>query len=1282
MNARSTIHEMHWATIWAPFPTGRGERAMQRGAAARWLCWIPLLLALVAGGALADTVTFTLTLNPGLNRVSIPVALPDTANSPAVVFAPILGQVQTIRAFDATRQTWQDYVPNADEVVNTLKHIRGGAALWVTMKDTTHSGTALQLLGTGEASPAVGTGWSAFGVGKKDTPRTLATALRYDPAADSILSIDAQGSWQIVRNDDELQPGRYYWIDNDPDDDGVASVDEATYGGRPLMADLRRDANGQVVSTTPPATAATKTSQELTDLQSTCGLAETDPARIAAALTACQNHREKTQDRYDDRKDAYPLGNNADVTMGSFRFTSVRYTNDKTEGIALLEHANMPADLQKLLAFQGGQVLFTLDMRNGVAIGAYAESVTEDPVGLVLGPKGDALSLDATHNTASIDYVAVSQAGALEIELSAKLDDRRFSTVAIPKQPWFVQWTPAAQLAKLTLQGMAVPGNYLRLGHLLGEDGASANLVWQGEGLRRTEKIGATDYPWLINLPHAARGMMEPFVNGRARRNSHDPADWLPVAMVDAAKLDFKVTDLNSVCLLTGLALGICTDKLKQTSFNTVTVNANGTMNSESDDNDLGRIQVIQGWLAMGDKLGIFQFRARNGSVVPQLKPYYHINHTALSWRPSFALRLGVDEHGMWREASVEIGLAANLVLDLLNKRTGVGIFDVVQRCKGILTADNPNPFGVDNLTLRADARLALAGQGNDNIDLSASAAGSLVNSIDKLQGSTDFLQTLRSSLRFQAGVGAFDLSGRALSIAQKQGTLSALALKHPLGGTNGQQFYKLDALFNVNLPDETLFGGKDLSFEATLLGKPIGDGVWRKRGVLRAGLRTAATERDADDWDFEIVDLSGEFTREVTLPRPAVTTPEPDMMTEGMELLDVGKRAFLPTSAPAPASPTATTPEDSWRFDRFSGIVKLTPPSDWSLGGPYEAYATAVQRTNEGSTPYLRWTFEFPLNFVAADNDWGVTFKNAMLVFSKPNQGDWALYAEAEINLGDAERNIPVTLSYDRATREWFVLGKFNFTADNLGEFELYGRLRKQQKDANGNVVLDKRLTAGFEYSVQPSTVEDWLGVRPNAAMAAGCDFTGNLLVREDRRSFTCHIANIPLGNRLDTGPFAMTAIRDVILTYTGGNVSAVSFAADTKIPFADNTASDPFVVTVSAVKNAEQKWVWTLSGDNLMIGLGDDIGKLILPNLSFSWVKGATAYAFNTTLSYLPSQTAKNNTQSSTGIGLSDSIVASLGITRQAVSVTFDLGAPAFNFAGNSNSIQLRQLTITKRR
>jgi hypothetical protein len=206
------------------------------------------VLALLQSTVFAGGSEYQLVLKKGRNFVSIPLAVTATPESNTIenLFANGLSQIDSLEYFDTASGQWLIYDP-ALPGTQELQRLDNSRAFAVYCKEA----VTITVLGvnTDFLAPALAAGWNAIGVAQQVTVSAFAAgADGFNLTYDRIYRLDEKEGVIALQSTDTLEPGKGYWLDNDPDGDGVqSSVELAVYGSSPALYDLVRSSNGEYV---------------------------------------------------------------------------------------------------------------------------------------------------------------------------------------------------------------------------------------------------------------------------------------------------------------------------------------------------------------------------------------------------------------------------------------------------------------------------------------------------------------------------------------------------------------------------------------------------------------------------------------------------------------------------------------------------------------------------------------------------------------------------------------------------------------------------------------------------------------------------------------------------------------------------------------------------------------------------------------------------------------------------------------------------------------------------
>ena len=944
---------------------------------------------------------------------------------------------------------------------------------------------------------------------------------------------------KAVGPDEELVPGKFYWLDNDPDGDGVSSKDETTvYAGlnsSPLAKDLKRDSNGQVTSVGAQQEALNK--EKIAFIQDKCGDTYASGDDLDALYESCRSKKDSAEKKYGDLKASYNVAG-PDVKLGDFVVTQVRYKTDnsgrKLEGIGMLEKEGLPSDLSSMFALEGGRAPVVIDVKDGnTVIGAYTRSVQ----GIRLGTGENALRLDSDNNKAAIEYLSIDREGVLEAELTAEME-------GLPVRNYFVLWLPKYRHSSVVLKpddGNAgevwkkveiKQRNYIQLGLVLGDE-TVASRVWEKEGAVVRER-GEGDRKWLVNFPVGAKGLFEPVVKrgGEDVRiaNSDSPDYWLP-ASVETKEKDGKKTlsffaPISGVEWLSGLHQGAVPP---DGSYKDIEISEEGEMETVGN----AKLQYKEGSFVFGDKQEIFQGFIKGWSLTPSLKPYYTLANIVVGWNPSFAYRIGTEDKGVLKDVGFTGSLSVGIIKSLYKKSA-----DSKEAMPGEGSAFKQKisnffrNFEMSSVEFDYLLRLVLAFNGFQ-INLET-GAGLKLEKLRQEGEKKTYLVTSDSNGMFPL---ALDDPDNKYELKIKANAVDTwIAQTGSSERTGFKRRVKLDGFGRYRFSDSVpLVGGQDLSVE--FLGNITSTGpyskekqtyVVAKRATLRLGEDSG---KKYGGWQFSLDEFTVEFE---------------ESKVESESLLDMdmgggGSDDGMGLSIPPPFVGAALVPEavinvvkSDWKPARFTAYTTVAPPGGWEFGGPFEALLLVEKkRDTVNKTDYWATTItaDMNLNVPMGGDDYYMVFKQLVLTMTKGHE--WLALADAEFHL--AGKIIAGTVMFKDGGFTMLVKGyKLDDVlsgADLMLNFAK-GDDKKWTWTVGLGLVFSKESLAKL-FGVDPSMIKD--------------DLLANGILNKDG-TFVLQLGNVPLPFLTSVFPswMEMERIRNVMFSKKGPNNLEFMIEAD----------------------------------------------------------------------------------------------------------------------------------------
>lgn len=1163
------------------------------------LCWAVVFFAVLsASSAVAATTEYELKLAKGENYVSIPGNYGDTTVQ--AIFGSNLDTIASIEYYDSAAGSWLSYVPGATG--NTLDNIPFGRAFVITVKEDTSF--KLVINGDNDIFVDMYAGWNSFGVTNKTTLRTIAAGSKipqYLMDYDVIYSVDDKGGLAVVGVDEELVPGRFYWLDNDPDGDGVSSMDETTtYVGlnsSPLVKDLKIGSDNQAMLLVPQQELLNK--DKIAFIKSTCGIIYTPGNDLDGLFQSCRAKMESAENKFADLKASYTVPG-PDVKLGDFVITQVLYKTDdsgkKTEGIGLIKNEGLPSDLSPLFAMEGGRAPVFIDLKDGdTVIGAYSRNVE----GVRLGTGDNVLRLDPGNNNAKVEYLSIDKAGSLECELSAELD-------GLPARNYFVMWLPKARhssppdlklsgdplwLVKDNSTSPEIGGgnmlwlfnskeqNYIQLGLVLGDD-VVASRVWDEKGER-----GKGETKWLINFPAGAKGLFEPVV----KKGSEDvriafndsPFYWLPAALMkDTAgkpisPLQFTA-GINGVDVLSGLHKGTIP---YDGSYSEITISEEGGIETIGN----AKLQYKEGNFVFGDKKEVFQGFMKGWTLTPAPKPYYVMSHRAVGWNPSFAFRIGAEDTGVVKDVGISGSLSVGLIKDVLmksaDKNQPAADSSFLQKIWAKIREVKMSSIEGDYLL-----KLLLDFEG-PQLDLEC--GGGLKLEVLKREGDEKtYLVTATSNGVFPF---ALDSPDNTYDLKIKATAIDTWIAQSSSSDRKGfKRRVTLDGFGVARFPDSwPIIGGQDLS--VNFLGDITSTGAYSKEKQKYAVKKRITTRlgedavKDYSGWQFSLDEVTVEFE---------------EGSVESGSLLDYdffGSGSGQSTGVsviPNPLAGLLLVPEaaknvakSGWKPARFTGYATVAPPDGWKFGGPFEALVLVERkRDTENNSDYWATTVTADMNLKVSMGGGDMVFKQLML--TRTTQGhEWLVLADAEFHVSG--RIIAGTVIFKD--------GGFTMMAkgSNLGDVLSGADLMLDfVKGADGTwtwtvgvgLLFTKESLAGL-FGVDKSTIHD--------------DLLANGVINKDGM-IVLQLGSIPLPFLTSKLPpwIELDRVRNVVYSKTGDEKWDIVVDADFLFPTLEDTDGKPrdqwprFTLSFMVGSSGTQ-----LSGKtNIDINASDYVGKFTI--------------------------------------------------------------------------------------
>ena len=1008
----------------------------------------------------AQTTSYDLVLKKGANLVSIPIVPGDQTIEG--LFGEKLDKVTSIKYYDPENKEWLSYQPDAPD--NTLEMIPEGAAFYTEAKED----VTVDIIGTAKnfLDTSLYAGWNLIGVAKEITPKGFAEnnkQFMYD--YDTVYTFDEKGNFVALAADDKIIPGKGYWLDNDPDNDGVSSRDEiAHYGSSPKLNDLVVK-DGKVTKKGEVDTGAKTNEEKIASLQDECGQTY-DPASgksLDEMYDKCKREKKNVNKANADLSKEYPIAGN-DVTLGGFTITQVRYKEDssgkKVAGIGIIEYSKFPEKLKGLFTVEGGAMNVFLDLRDEKVSRAIAESLK----GITLGRGSDSLSIGFGTSDSEFDYLDIDQQGTLELGFTAKVLD-------LPKRTYFVRWDPEREKDKPVDKKDKL--NFIQMGLLLGDDPSeelTASRVWQKGPLGDVELRSREGHEWFVNFPRMAESVFETYVDyGRLGErkigHSDSPLDWLPASSkVDSKEITFTSDVASKLVILSGLIPG---DLIA-----IPTENLEGLMVDERGRIKTGNkvFQYRDGSLVISDPSETIQGLFRGWEYAPGLKDVAY--KIVLNWKPSFTLNFSLEdlievfagkEIQSIKDAYFSIAIEPEVVFRVLKDASIKNDF------KELFTKFKER---------RTLSGLKIEGKAKVSLDFDGKKVEFFVNpkilqqELFQESDKRTWQVTMPVEWKLFYDMEGFGIGGR---IKGGSGFISDKGLKDLLTGEEGERraiFSQEDFEFTVRvrMPDKwPLIGGEDAFLHRWIRREynrpaPEGQGgIFKEQDFVILNLVEGQKTKDLEDgWRLVLDEIRFEFP----------TEEDESKTTSVLMPTCLGKKEFMGTSK---------SPIPEVKGLKFNTLVTVLPPNDWEFGGPYEAMIIGEHITDDKtSTDYWKIFATADLNLkIDIDDKNYIVIKE--LIFTKEGTQSWLFGAVAEFYFD----------GHLIAGNLLFQKGGFIFMAKgmNLGPFNSIDLLLSLSKDSEGKKKWAMSLGGVLNKEIFP----DWQDMREK--VGEGLAFSGQYI-------------------------------------------------------------------------------------------------------------------------------------------------------------------------------------------
>lgn len=956
---------------------------------------LTVVIALSCGSVFAGDNEYLLDLKKGRNFVSLPLSITATPVSGTILnlFGSALSKFDSIEYFDTANGKWliHDAASWGDQ---ELERLPDGAAFFVNAKEdvkVTVYGTRAEFF-----APVLVAGWNAIGVAQPVTVSKFAERVAtFHPDYDRIYQYDSKGIPVALKMTDIMSPGTGYWLDNDPDGDGVmSSVEIAVSRTSPLVRDSGVAGTDQSVAKGEQLESAD--AGKIDYLRKECSLVYY--AAMSESLdelhARCRN-LVNTYGEYTVVGSDVVLGgdeNDTDANRRKTGFTvsSVRYKHGedgrKIAGVGVIRPEGIPEDLKYLFRLHDTETVF-LDLKDEQVVRAVGETLNGFTIGGTAG-----LTMTSGANGTKFDTMVIEKDGSLEINLTATLD-------AIPERNYFVRWSPDDRYKLVNKKG------FIQLGLLLGDeeepgDELTASRVWYAKN-GAAEPLRSGGHVWLLNLPLSAKGVFDPYVTAGDKEtmisNTFSPAvnndfsmfSWLPATpAVSGDELSFT-GPASKVRFMSEL---IPENSMLGVTSKDVTVDGKGIITVEDTTfryrfekgafvlgyPAIGLDLYFEGWKRVPDKSGAL----KTGLVT--------------SWKPSFKVYLGYQSDDLLKEVSVAVPLSVQYGGDII--RTGATDFDranVKPRLLGFgWGLDGKLLFNFDGYEVGVTAGIE---RKEEELYKSGDDVKKLITTLISVQfpslKSTDVDVIFNSRVREQylTHEGAQSSGGSSPPSANdREGYRSHIEL-------TGEGRYRLAA-------DIPLVGGNDLTaaYRGELQFKGMdsaGKRTYLAKTQVSLGLSEAAGNiREEDGWRFSLDELRLELE-------------EVEISGADSQLEVIGK--YLKPSAPKGVK-------------RFTGFVTLNPPEDFVHAGPFEGSLIA-ERLSAVTDAGQKWRVSINADIDARlplDGDDNYLLLRQLAGVKETGQ-NWNFGAVAEMHLG--ERVIAGNLFLQRGGVYTFVVNGYD---------------------------------------------------------------------------------------------------------------------------------------------------------------------------------------------------------------------------------------------------------------
>ncbi len=581
---------------------------------------------------------YTLNLAKGKNFVSIPIS-PIDERIPEI-FVDILPNIKSVSLYNTENKEWVTYQNNTPEF-NNLTEISAGSAFFMDV-DKDVSQKIVQKSDEEDIAifaKELNTGWSPIGIRKEITKREFSRVRKEDYDLydfsfdyDSIYSLDENGEFVEVASDDNMQVGKGYWINNDPDGDNISSAEEIW--------------NADGTERNNPSSP--------TDVNSATTREDDPPDDNSTADDGTSKN---------DDGDTTTSTEEPEESIGAFDFVNMEKDMDSDE-LAVAgrgELNSLPANLKGLLSLPEN-LKIAITYRNGLAISAYNKESFSSNQEITIAPNtANAITFKGTQ----INYLSISKTGDLYIGVTKDIDSAGH---ALGERNFVIRWTDLDENNKVGVKSELEDNPIIYLKTVLNEEIGVTKIWYKNEDdeVQRFVKTIGDDYEWWLQMPNLGQGVIDLYYNedNRYEVDLNRPDKWLPFTFSGDEKNMFKSLSITK-CLLMRETLGSGNAaQIDDWQEKTVTLTNNGHIKIDGKPFEYidGRLRISPSdWFHI-------DFKGWNRTPNINLVPGAGMNVRA-EWSPVFALFL--DYTGDNFEIIGGCQLEAGVVFNIINQNKG-----------------------------------------------------------------------------------------------------------------------------------------------------------------------------------------------------------------------------------------------------------------------------------------------------------------------------------------------------------------------------------------------------------------------------------------------------------------------------------------------------------------------------------------------------------------------------------------------------------------------------------